>query len=179
MHWQSCVIDSTTVSNRISFYKQRRVRWLWIIHYNMLRPLTTWDGYKVAAKWWKIRKSPPHCHFSLHENCSFFPHVSPLKMSLEINHATNITSCTAGFAYLSTFLAWLNIGLCMHNIGTQWREMWSSHVSVLSLCWFSADRLSAYGTERLRMIMHVFYLSLHHLKLYFPNKLSRSMPVSV
>ena len=52
------------------------------------------------------------------------------------------------FAYLSTFLAWLNIGLCMHNTGTQWREMWISHVCLNSVshC-VVADRLSAYGTE--------------------------------
>ncbi len=48
---QSFAIDSTRVSNCISFYKQWRVRWLWIIHYNKLCPLTTQGGYEVAAEW--------------------------------------------------------------------------------------------------------------------------------
>ena len=135
MYWQSCVIDGATVSDWISFYKQRGVRWLWIIHYNMLRPLTAPDGYEVVAKWETIRKAPTHRHFSLHKNCIFFfpPRVSPPQISIEINHATDIISSAALFANLSTFLAWLNIGPRMHNIGTQWREMWISHVSLYSV----------------------------------------------
>lgn len=51
MYWQSCVTDSATVSNWVSFCKQGGMRWLWIIHYNMLdlleqhsRCVWAWSG---------------------------------------------------------------------------------------------------------------------------------------
>lgn len=66
---------------------------------------------------------------------TFFSHVF-LKISVEINHSANITSCKTVFAYLSTiqlFLAWLNIGLCMHNIETPDRNMDLSYLSLSNL----------------------------------------------
>lgn len=47
------------------------------------------------------------------------------------------------------FLAWLNIGLCMHNIDAQRGEMHPRQVclSASTLPWLLADGLSAHGTE--------------------------------
>ncbi len=150
MKWQSWVIDSTTVSNWISFYKQQRLRWLWIIHYNMEYPLTTWDGYEVVAndkRWENLHHTAIFLCIKIAVfilSCLFSKDIYSNKSW----HKYYKLHCSFCISQQISALAWLNIGLCMHNTDTQCREIWISHLGLYSLfhC-FLADRLSAYATE--------------------------------